>query len=224
MDGEIKAARGGRAAARRGRRLDPDRTRQEILRVARAEFAEHGFSGARVDRIGARTATAKRMIYYYFGSKEGLYRAVLEDAYAGIRMAEATLDLDHLSPEAAMSRLIDFTFDYDRANVDFVRIVSGENTNAARFLRQSGKIRLLNTMVVQTIGRILARGLKEGVFVRRVEPLDLHFMISAMCFFRVSNQYTFSEIFGCDLTSEEVSERHKRMIREAVLAYLRHAD
>ncbi len=206
------------------RRLDPERTRREILRVARAEFAEHGFSGARVDRIGERTATAKRMIYYYFGSKEGLYLAVLEDVYDGIRSSENALDLDPLPPAEAIGRLVDFSFDYERANVDFVRIISNENINAARFLRRSPRIRDLNSGVVATVDRILARGLADGSFRRRVAAVDLHFMISALCFYRVSNRHTFSEIFGCDLGAEDVAARHRQMTRETILSYLRHAD
>ncbi len=52
-----------------------------ILEVATAEFADKGLAGARIDEIAALTHTSKRMIYYYFGSKEGLYLAVLEEAY-----------------------------------------------------------------------------------------------------------------------------------------------
>lgn len=224
MDGDVATPLDSKATARGRRKLDPERTRQEILRVARAEFAGHGFSGARVDRIGERTATAKRMIYYYFGNKEGLYLAVLEDVYAGIRRAEATLDLDHLPADEAMGRLVDFSFEYERTNADFVRIISTENINGARFLRRSARIRDLNSSVVETVGRILARGLADGTFRRRVEAVDLHFMISALCFYRVSNRHTFSEIFGCDLASDEVTARHKRMIRDTILSYLRHAD
>ncbi len=224
MDGEASAGVRPDQAPGSRRRLDPERTRQEILRVARKEFAEHGFSGARVDRIGERTATAKRMIYYYFGNKEGLYLAVLEDVYAGIRGSETTLELDDLPPIEAMGRLIDFTFDYERANEDFVRIISSENMNGARFLRRSQRVRDLNSKVLEVIGRILARGTADGSFRRSVAPVDLHFMVSALCFYRVSNRLTFSEIFGCDLASEEVSARHKRMIRETILGYLRHAD
>ena len=95
------------------RRSDPERTKREILHEARVEFAGKGFAGARIDEISARTATAKRMIYYYFGSKEGLYIAVLEEAYKGIRELEKTLILDHLNPDDALCRLIDFTFDYE---------------------------------------------------------------------------------------------------------------
>ena len=114
------------------RRLDRERTRQDILAAAREEFAEHGLSGARVDAIAARTNTAKRMIYYYFGSKEGLYLAVLEEAYADIRRFEVELDLDRYPPLEAIGRLVDFTFDYDEAHPDFIRLVSTENMHHAR--------------------------------------------------------------------------------------------
>lgn len=223
MDGEAAAKHPAPATGRR-RTLDPERTRQEILRVAREEFAAHGFSGARVDRIGERTATAKRMIYYYFGNKEGLYLAVLEDVYAGIRAREASLDLDALPPDEAMARLIDFTFDYEGENIDFVRIVSSENINGARFLRRSSRLREVNATALESVGRILARGQADGTFRRQVTALDVHFMISALCFFRVSNRLTFSEIFGCDLAAADVAARHKRMIRETILSYLRAAD
>ena len=51
-----------------------------ILEVATREFSDKGLAGARIDEIAAATRTSKRMIYYYFGSKEGLYVAVLEEA------------------------------------------------------------------------------------------------------------------------------------------------
>src|SRR6201999_3280476 len=93
------------------RSRDRERTRAEILDVATAEFAEHGYSGARVDEIAERTRTTKRMLYYYFESKEGLYTAVLERAYAQIRAAEQTVDVEHLDPLAAIRRLAELTFD-----------------------------------------------------------------------------------------------------------------
>ena len=59
------------------RKPDAEKTRQNILAVARREFAAHGLSGARVDAIAARINTTRRMIYYYFGSKKGLYLRVI---------------------------------------------------------------------------------------------------------------------------------------------------
>ena len=81
---------------------DAERTRAELLEVATAVFAEQGYSGARVDEIAERTRTTKRMIYYYFGGKEQLYLAVLENAYRGIREAEQSLQVDHVDPVDAI--------------------------------------------------------------------------------------------------------------------------
>src|SRR5436309_11796248 len=106
---------------------DPEGNRRNIIAVATREFADKGFSGARVDKIAARTKTSKRMIYYYFGGKEGLYIAVLEEAYRKIRSVEATLDLAQRPPEEALRTLVAFTFDYQNAHPDFIRLVMNEN-------------------------------------------------------------------------------------------------
>ena len=203
------------------RRPDPDRTRRDILDVARQEFVEHGLAGARVDAIAERTATTKRMIYYYFGSKEGLYSAVLQQAYAGIRTAEAGLALDDLAPEPAMRRLIELTFDYHDAHPDFVRLVSIENIHQAGYLRRLGSIGEVNAGIIRSLSRIVARGLQSGVFHRGADPVDLHMLISAPCFYRVSNQHTFGTIFGRDLQAPDVRRAHKAMVTEMILAWLR---
>src|ERR1700759_914224 len=127
---------------------DAARTRQDILRAARQEFAEHGLSGARVDSIATRMRTTKRMIYYYFGSKEGLYLAVLEQVYGDIRSVEQELELASLSPTDAIRRMIDFTFDYEEAHPDFIRLVSIENIHHGRHLAQSSTLRKQNMTVI----------------------------------------------------------------------------
>lgn len=207
-------------AAGTGRRNDPIRTREDILDVATAEFAEFSLSGARVDTIARKTRTSKRMIYYYFGSKEGLYLAVLERAYRKIRTLEADLELDRLPPEQALRTLIASTFDYDDANPDFVRIVSTENIHYAMHMKRSAEISDLNISIIRVIEGILERGRDQGVFCREVDAIDLHMMISAFCFFRVSNQHTFRTIFNRDLSAPEIQARHRTMISDAVLSYL----
>lgn len=205
--------------ARRGR-FDKERTRQAILDAAREEFAQHGLSGARVDAIAARTNAVKRMIYYYFGSKEGLYLAVLEQAYAAIREAEQQLDLLGLPPVEAIRRLIGFTFDYQEANPGFIRLVSIENIHNGAHMARSEKIQKLNSVVVETLATILERGRKQGVFRDDVDAVDVHMLISAFCFFRVSNRHTFGLLFGRDLSDPALRDRHKRLVADAVLRTL----
>jgi AcrR family transcriptional regulator len=205
------------AAGKEPRRLDRERTRQEILAAAREEFAEHGLSGARVDAIAARTNTVKRMIYYYFGSKEGLYLAVLEEAYADIRRFEGELNLDQYPPVKAIRRLIEFTFDYDEAHPDFIRLVATENTLNARYIATSASIQAVNRSAIATLRGLLDRGKRDGIFRQDVDPVDVHLLISSFCFFRVSNRFTFSTLFGRDLSDPRLCVLHKRMLIEAVL-------
>jgi AcrR family transcriptional regulator len=204
-----------------GRKNNPQRTQEDILDVATEEFSTHGLAGARVDQIAERTRTSKRMIYYYFGSKEALYLAVLERSYRKIRTLEADLELANLPPEDALRTLIATTFDHDEANPDFVRLVSIENIHHAAHMMRSEAIRDLNVSVIQMIEAIIERGIADGTFRRKADPIDIHMLISAFCFFRVSNRYTFGTIFRRDLSEPQTIERHRTMIADAVVSYLK---
>jgi AcrR family transcriptional regulator len=204
----------------RGRKNNPEMTKESILIAATEEFSNYGLAGARVDAIAARTKTAKRMIYYYFGSKEELFNAVLERAYSCIRAAERGLNLERLPPAEAIRRLVEFTFDYEEANVDFIRLVAIENTHRGEHISKSNVIDQLNIPIIDELTEILDRGKKEGVFREDVESLDLHFLISSFCFFRVSNQYTLHAIFKRNLFDSKVKTTHKQMLVDAVLGFL----
>jgi AcrR family transcriptional regulator len=202
------------------RQRDAGRTRAEILEVATAEFAQRGYSGARVDEIAARTRTTKRMIYYYFGGKEQLYIAVLERAYARLRDAEQTLDVEHLDPLAAIRELAELTFDHHEAHPEFLRLVAIENIHRAEHIARSTVLASMNTRAVELIARILRRGQEQGVFRRDVDPLDVHMLISAFCVFRVANRHTFKVIFGRDLAERGRRPRYRQMLGDVVAAYL----
>jgi AcrR family transcriptional regulator len=206
---------------RPGRLHDADATRADILRVAATEFAAKGLAGARIDEIAEKTRSSKRMIYYYFGSKEGLYLAVLEKAYSDIRSIENTLNLEDLEPETAIRTLIDFTFDYQEQHEDFIRLVSIENIHRAEHMKASTVIGNLNVTVIDTIRKILDAGRAAGVFKNAISPTDLHLMISAFCFFRVSNRHTFTLIFHQDLAAPDTRARHKGMIGDAIISLLK---
>ena len=195
---------------------DAERSREDILAIATEEFAVNGLSGARVDQIAERTRTSKRMIYYYYGDKEGLYQAVLEKAYSDIRTLEESSHLPDLKPREAMRRLIELTFDYDETHPQFISLVSVENIHQARHLAKLKTIKDMNASVIRTLADILERGRKEGVFRSDLSPVDVHLLISAFCFFRVSNRHTFGAIFDKDLSDPKLRKRHKKMIVEAV--------
>jgi AcrR family transcriptional regulator len=205
-------------APRATRQRDPEATRLDILEVATREFAQHGFHGGRVDEIAAKTRTTKRMIYYYFGSKEQLYTAVLERAYAAIRAAERNLVVDESDPVTAIRRLVELTFDYHESHPDFIRLVSIENIARAEHM-QGGFAHLGNPALV-LIGEILERGYAAGVFRRKVDSLDLHLLISAFSFFRVANRYTIQAVFGHDTLDERRRAHSRRIVGDMVVDYL----
>lgn len=205
------------------RKPDAARTRADILAVAREEFVSHGLNGARVDAIAEKTRTTKRMIYYYFGSKEGLYAAVLEEAYGDIRKTESGLDLALLDPKTAMRKLVEFTFDYHDNHTDFVRLIAVENIHQAQYIRQMPTIRDLNADVIAMLEDILKRGRATGDFKRDCTPVETHMLMSAFCFYRVSNRHTFGAIFNYDFSTPQVRTRHREMVVDIVLAWLQGA-
>src|SRR2546425_3505548 len=203
------------------RAYDAEASMADILRVANGEFAEKGLSGARIDEIAAATRTSKRMIYYHFGSKEGLYLAVLEAAYQRIREIEAQLNLEDLPPEDALRKLVAFTFDYQQDNEDFIRLVMTENIHRAEFLAQSKTVQQLNVTAIDALRRIYERGVKAKVFRQGIDPVDLHMSISALCFFNVANRPTFSLIFKRELSSPAALRTRRDSIVEMVVRFVR---
>ncbi|MFT3718831.1 TetR/AcrR family transcriptional regulator [Pseudorhodoferax sp.] len=199
---------------------DPERTMADILDVALKEFAEKGLDGARIDEIAAATQASKRMIYYYFGSKEGLYLAVLEASYRAMRETEAELQLDGLPPAQALRRLVEFTFDHHLRSEPYVRVVMAENMQRGHYMAQSQSIQQLNVPVIATIEKLYARGVAAGVFRPGVDPVDLHATISALTFFNVANRHTFGLIFKRDYADPAVAVARRASIVETVLRFV----
>lgn len=212
------------AATGTGRSRDPERTKQGILHVAEEEFSKYGLSGARVDAIAARTNTTKRMIYYYFESKEGLYVAVLERAYSGIRQIEASMKLDELDPETALRRLVEFNFDYHEAHPEFIRLVMIENIHNAEHIQGSELLRRTNSPAILVLTDILERGWKSGVFKRKIEAREVHLFISSLSFYRVSNRASFSTLYSIDICEPRLRERQRRHIADSILLLLTTPD
>ena len=200
---------------------DPERTQANILEVAEAEFGEKGLAGARIDEIAAATKTSKRMIYYYFGSKEGLYLAVLEEAYRRVRETEGELHLEDLDPEQALRRLVAFTFDHHLNHESYIRLVMSENINRGQYLAQSRRIQELNVPAIAAIKRLYERGVKKGLFRSGLDPVDIHASISALSFFNVSNRHTFGLIFKLDTRSPAYVAHRRDNVVEMIARFMR---
>jgi AcrR family transcriptional regulator len=199
---------------------DPEQARAAIFAAAVAEFTEHGFNGARMDAIATRSGLNKRMLYHYFGGKDALYLHVLEHAYAGIRSAEATLDLEALEPVEAIRQLTLFTFTYFIAHPEFLSLLGTENLHQAKFLKRSERIVSLNTPLIDHLATILARGAEAGHFRTDADALDVYLSIAGQCAFYLSNRWTLSTVFGRDLARREALEHWGEHVVAVVLGFL----
>jgi len=209
-----------RAVTRSGTR-DSERTQAAILVAATREFAQHGLGGARVDRIAAGARTNKRMLYYYYGSKEALFVAVLEETYASIRRAEKALSLLDVDPVESVHRLVEFTWNYYLAHPEFLTLLNSENLHGARHVRKSPNVREMNSPLIETLAEVLARGARSGVFRGGVDALQLYVTIAALSYFYLSNNQTLSAVFGRDLATARARKERLQHMVDVVLGYLR---
>jgi AcrR family transcriptional regulator len=198
----------------------PETNRAGIVAAAIDEFAARGFKGASMDAIAARTNTTRALINYYFGAKEKLYIAVLEQVYGEIREAEGRLDLDHLPPVDAVRRIVEFTYHYYLTHEGFVRIVVAENQARGRHLRKSRMMRTLNRPIIDRLARVLERGQAEGRFRPDVDPVEVHKSIAALGMFNVTNRYTFGSIFQREMGAKGDVARRRDIVADIILSYL----
>lgn len=196
-------------------------TRQNILDEALREFSLHGFSGARVDRIAENTRTSKRMIYYYFASKEGLWLEVLKESYRQLRELEADFHLEDLPPMLALRKLVEGTVEYHASHSDFIRVIMTENIHKGVHIRQMPELKAVNRKAIEIIEDICRRGIEEGIFRTDLEPVKLHENISALAFFNVSNQYTFGYLFDQDFADKETHAKRREQIVDTITRYVR---
>lgn len=204
-----------------GNNRNPARAQRAIIEAATAEFAEHGIGGARIERIAQRAGVNKRLLYYYFGSKEDLFVAVLERTYADIRAAEQLLHLDELDPIEAIRQLVSFTWRYYLQHPQFLHLLNTENLHHAEHLKRSAtKVKELNSPLVQMIETVLDRGRHDNLFRAGIDPVQLYISIASLAYFYFSNVHTLSAMFDRDLRSPKAQAERLSHITDLVLGYL----
>jgi AcrR family transcriptional regulator len=199
------------------KKRDPIGTRRRILAAAKAEFAKNGLSGARVDVIARRARINKQLIYHYFGNKDALFTATLEEAWAEIRSGEEKLALDSLDPVTALKAHVEFTWAYYVANPEFLTLVSSENLHRGRHIAKSQMIRDVNRPFIARMRRLLDRGAEQGVFRTGIDPVQLHITIASIGYYYLTNRHTGSIVFERDLMSEKMLEARLAFNVETIL-------
>ena len=195
-------------------------TKARLLKSGLVEFGNNGFSGARTEKIAKRARCNVRLLYYYYGDKEGLYLTCLEKVYSELRESERELNLNNMEPKFAISQLVNFTFDHMLKNPDFVRIVAVENTEGGKYLKKLFKVHGAAINHIENVREVLIRGSGEQIFRIDIDPFQLYFSILALSYLHLSNRYTLSVTYSLDLTNEQWLVERKKHVSELILAYL----
>lgn len=199
---------------------EPELNRASLLAAATREFASRGFQGARLEVIAQEVAITRAMIYYYFGGREGLYLAALEDVYRHIRASEAQVDLQGLGPVEAMRKLTCFRIDYYVENPLMVAMVSIENQLEAGYIKSSKEIGALAGSSLEPLATVLKQGQKSGVFRKGIDVIELHQVMVSLGMFNVSHRHTFGAVFRRELDSPDRLVRTRELACEVVLGFL----
>ena len=200
---------------------NPELTKERILESASNEFAQKGYGSARVDAIALAAGVNKRMLYHYYGNKDALFVAVLEQAYRNIREHERELDLQHMQPLAAMRELIRFTFWYFVEHPEFIRLLNNENLYGAVHIKRSKRVLSMHSPLLLQLQEVLQKGVEQGVFRSGVSPLQLYISVAGLGYFYLSNSATLGTVFGRDLGRREALEERLEHIIQVVTGYLR---
>jgi AcrR family transcriptional regulator len=197
-------------------------TRNRILAAAKREFATYGYGGGRVERIAKSARANLRMIYHYFGDKDGLYLTVLEAAYQEVRKKESRLQLGSQRPDHAMRTLVEFTFDHFLKHPEFVALLTSENTRKAEFIRRSKIVPDLAVPIMELIERLLKDGARSGKFRTGIDPIQFFVTLHAVCYLHISNRYTLSSMLRRDLGRKAWLAQRRKHVTDVIMRYLLH--
>lgn len=222
MSGNPPTARSTASKSRSGRKpgvrkLAAQATRESLLRAATKVFTKHGFAGGSIEQISRAAKSYDRMIYYYFGNKEGLYLAVLEASYDRFNVAESKLDLDPERPVEALREVVRFMLNYYRSNPEFIALLNTENLHRGKYIRKSAQARQYSSPAIGAIDRVLSSGAAKGIFRSDLSARDLYLMIAGLGYFHRSNRFTLSAFLGEDIESPEAIAHWEAFVIEAAL-------
>ncbi len=191
-------------------------TRDNILRAATKVFAKHGFVGGRVEQISTAAKSHDRMIYYYFGSKEALFIAVIEDTYRRFNEAEQALALNIAEPVKALEAVIRFVWSYYQKNPEFITLLNTENLYRGKHIAKSATARQYSSPVISITDGVLKSGAALGVFREQLSARDVYLMIASMAYFYLSNRFTLSSFLGENLETPAALLHWESFVIDAV--------
>ncbi len=192
-------------------------TRDNILRAATKVFARYGYEGGSVEKISKAAKSFDRMIYYYFGSKEGLFIEVLEDMYRRMNEAEQALSLDAEQPVESLKAVIAFVVNYYSKHPEFITLLNTENLHRGKHIAKSQRAKDYSSPAIAVIAQLLESGVRQGVFRSDVSARNVYLLIAATGYFYLSNSHTLSAFLGENLRAPHALAQWQAFIESTVL-------
>lgn len=184
---------------------NPDRTRKRLLVAATRQFSQRGYDGVSVDDIVDAAKVNKRMVYHYYGNKEGLYSEVLRDVFQRLSDLEIKAVETSSAPGEAITHILKVYFAFLDENPEFVALLSWENLNGGRFIKKHPDL-LNKNPVLRLLDKSVKQGIDQGVFEKGIKVKHLLINLISLCFVYHANRYTLSQSVGLDLQSRRVQE------------------
>ena len=192
-------------------------TKGNILRAATRVFARYGYDGGSIEKISTSAKSVDRMIYYYFGSKEGLFIEVLENAYRRMNDAELKLKLNTSQPVEGLNAVIAFVLSYYRKNPEFITLLNLENLQRGKHIAKSDRAREYSSPAIAIVNELLQNGIAQKLFRKDVSARNVYLLIAATAYFYMSNRYTLSAFLGENLKTPEAIAAWQSFISSTVL-------
>lgn len=193
-----------------------DITRKRLLTAAIRLYARHGYEGVSLDEIVAAAKINKRMVYHYFGDKDGLYAAVLKSVFDRLTVLELGVFETYDNPLDVVRGILELYFDFLGENPEFVALLAWENLHQGRFIAKYPEL-LSKTPFAAKLEQTLREGVQSGIFRKGLNVKYLLIALISPCFVFHANRYTLSQSVGIDLTSPIVLKEGLRHIITLIL-------
>jgi len=195
---------------------NPKKTRSDLLQAGVELFSERGYDGVSVDQIVAAAGINKRMLYHYYGSKDGLYVEVLRTVFARLEVLESET-LDHpATTEEALRNVLASYFRFLQDQPQFVSLLMWENLNRGKFLDAHPDL-LTKSPVLRRLRKIVERAKQAGEIEETVDARHLLVVLYGMCFFYHSNRFTLKHTVGLNFGKQSVFDEGMRFTQEILL-------
>lgn len=211
---------GARVHAATPKRPAPDRERtsRRLLQTAIKLFAKRGFHGVSVDEIAIAAHLSKRLPYYYFGSKDGLFRAALMEVYRRIEGMEFQVVDSAAPPSEKLAALLDGYFVFLRENPEFTQLLLWGNLEQGRHFPNGV---LSKAPLLRRFHQIVEEGVATGEFRSDLNTPHLLINVIGLVFIYFSNRFSLSQVLGLDLANRQEHERALVQVKTVLLDGIR---